>query len=72
MATVIGIPLHDATRDTAKTGSIKSIVRKPSTGSDEGYIYIIKGILLPSIERKNFQGKSRYFQISEIGLSDDW
>lgn len=72
MPMIEGIPENDATRDTANTGGIKSVVRRPGAKADEGYIYAITGILLPPTKRRNFQGKSRYFQIGEIGLSDDW
>ena len=72
MVMVIGILEHDASRDTAGTGGIKYIARKPSTKGDEGYIYTVSGLILPPIKRKNYQGKSRYFQISELGLDKDW
>ena len=72
MPRITGIPEHDATRDTARTGGIVSISRKASNRSDEGKVYSITGILLPPAKRKNFQSSSRYFQIRELGLSGDW
>lgn len=70
---ITGIPDHDGTIDTAKKGGIRSIKRFRSLAKDEAYIYIIRGVLLPPMKkRKNFQNSTRYFQIGEIGLSDDW
>lgn len=72
MPTIIGISPADATRDTAGTGGISYIERRASPKPDEYREYVIKGRLLPPIKRKNFQGKSRYFQRGELGLSDAW
>lgn len=73
MPMIIGIPEHDATRDTAGTGGIRAIARKRSGHADEGWIYTIRGVLRPPIKRRNFQGKSRYFQVGEIkALQGHW
>ena len=68
MVMIVGIPNYDATRDTAGTGGIKRVERKRSTKGDEGYIYSITGLLLPSTKRRNYQSSSRYFQIGELDL----
>ena len=73
MAIIKGFGPADSTADTAGTGGITYIERRASNKNDERNIYVIKGHLLPPMsKRKNFQGKSRYFQRGELGLSDDW
>lgn len=73
MVMITGIEDHDGARDTARTGGIKSIKRERSLKIDEGFVYPIQGVLLPSLKkRRSFQGRTRYFQISETGLSSDW
>ncbi|WP_445366136.1 polymorphic toxin type 4 domain-containing protein [Microbulbifer sp. ANSA001] len=73
MPVIAGIPEYCKTRDTAGTGGILSIERRISTNCDERYVYTIKGKLLtPLTRRRNYQNSSRYTQINDIGLTDDW
>jgi hypothetical protein len=72
MTLCIGFGANDMRRDTAGTGGISRIERRKGNTVEEGNIYIVVGHLLPATHRRNFQGSSRYFQRSELGLSPAW